>query len=232
MYDRAKSILLFFIAVIMSWFVIASIDYYKNVGSAVKSTSESDTIKEKQIENKATDNKATSAKTTSSTQMLNTSRTRVASTTTMTTTTKTTTTTTKKKSTTTKKKETTTTKSKSVFYLSDKERRVVECIVMGEAGGESYKGQVLVAQCILNACLKDNTQPSKVRTKYQYSGWNKNPSKSVKKAVSAVFDNGYKITNEPILYFYSPKYCKSSWHESQCFVIECGGHRFFKEKNL
>lgn len=120
---------------------------------------------------------------------------------------------------------------KPTFYLSNYERQVVECIVMGESGGESYNGQVLVAQCILNACLKDGIQPSRVRTKYQYSGWNSNPSDSVKEAVSAVFDDGYKVTNEPILYFYSPKYCTSSWHESQRFVIEVGGHRFFAERS-
>ena len=94
---------------------------------------------------------------------------------------------------------------------------------------EPYDGQVAVAECILNACLKDGLQPSEVRTKYKYSGWNDEPSESVKKAVSAVFDDGYKITDEFILYFYAPKYTTSKWHESQDFVMEIGGHRFFAE---
>lgn len=115
------------------------------------------------------------------------------------------------------------------FALSDYERRVAECMVMGESGGESYEGQVLVAQCILNACLKDGILPSKVRVKYQYSGWDENPTKSVRDAVSAVFDDGYQITDEPILYFYAPKRCKSGWHETQRFITEVGGHRFFAE---
>lgn len=119
-----------------------------------------------------------------------------------------------------------------IFNLTDYERWVVECMVMGESGGESYEGQVLVAQCILNACLKDNIQPSKVKTTYKYSGWKENPTKSVKKAVSAVFDLGEKIVDEPILYFYAPLLCQSKWHETQVFVIEFGGHRFFKEKDL
>lgn len=117
----------------------------------------------------------------------------------------------------------------SVFSLSDYERRIVECIVMGEAGGESYEGQVLVAQCIFNACNKDGLQPSDVLNKYQYSGWHNNPSQTVKNAVSAVFDEGYKATNEYILYFYAPKHCTSEWHESQKFVCEIGGHRFFAQ---
>lgn len=122
-------------------------------------------------------------------------------------------------------------KDESIFHLIDYERWVVECIVMGESGGEPYEGQMLVAQCILNACLKDDLNPSEVRKKYKYSGWNENPTKSVKQAVSAVFDLEEKIVDEPILYFYAPSLCKSKWHETQIFVIECGGHRFFKERN-
>lgn len=37
------------------------------------------------------------------------------------------------------------------FYLSASERDTVERVVMAESGGESFEGQMLVAQCILNA---------------------------------------------------------------------------------
>lgn len=115
-----------------------------------------------------------------------------------------------------------------VFYeLSDHERWVVEAMVMGEAEGESYTGKLLVAQCILNAALKDDIPPSEVRIRYKYSGWNENPSEDVKNAVSEVFDYGYKVTEEPILYFYAPKWCTSAWHETQRHVITEGGHKFF-----
>ena len=72
-------------------------------------------------------------------------------------------------------------------------------------------------------------QPSEVRIEYKYSGWNENPTESVKEAVAAVFDRGETVVDDPILYFYAPKYTESRWHESQDFVIEVGGHRFFKE---
>jgi spore germination cell wall hydrolase CwlJ-like protein len=150
-------------------------------------------------------------------------------TTTATTTITTTTTTT---STTTPTTVTTSTKPTEVepaFRLSDKERRIVECVVMGEASGESFRGQMLVAQCLLNACLKDGLQPSESRVKYKYSGWDNNPSESVKEAVSAVFDDGLEITDEPILYFYAPKHCNGKWHETQVHVITVGNHKFFKE---
>lgn len=115
------------------------------------------------------------------------------------------------------------------YELTEEERQVVENIVMGEAGAEPYDGQMLVAQCILNACERDNLLPSEVRMEYKYSGWNENPTDSVKLAVKEVFDNGVKAIDEPILYFYAPAICNSSWHESQVFVVEVGGHRFFKE---
>lgn len=113
------------------------------------------------------------------------------------------------------------------FYLTEEERRIVECVVMGEAGAESYEGQVLVAQCILNACLLEGWQPSQVRVNYRYAGWHDEPSQSVKDAVGAVFDHGFEIVSEPIVYFYAPKLCQSQWHESQTWVITEGGHKFF-----
>ena len=115
------------------------------------------------------------------------------------------------------------------YELSDYERFVVEAMVMGEAEGESYTGKLLVAQCILNAAIKDNIPPSVVRTKYKYSGWNENPSDDVKNAVSEVFDYGYKVTEEPILYFYAPRWCTSAWHETQRHIITEGGHKFFAQ---
>lgn len=121
------------------------------------------------------------------------------------------------------------TKPEPFYELSDEQRRIVENIVMGESGSESYLGQRLVALCIVNACLKDNILPSEVRVKYQYAGWNENPTDSVKKAVSSVFDDGDLPSDEQILYFYAPKWCKSAWHETQRYIMTEGGHKFFAE---
>lgn len=114
--------------------------------------------------------------------------------------------------------------------ITKKERKIIECIVMGEAGNESYEGQMLVAQCIKNACDKDNLSPSEVRVKYQYSGWDDNPTQKVKNVVEDVFIDNKKITEEKILYFYAPAYCYSEWHESQRYILTEGGHRFFADK--
>ena len=129
----------------------------------------------------------------------------------------------------------------SVFELSDYERWVVCCMVAGEAAGESYEGQWAVAQCIYQACINDNLQPSEVKIQYQYSGWNEtlefdNPElwAQIEEIASLVFDYGEMYVEDEILWFYAPRWMKngvSEWHESQRFVIEIGGHRFFAPWN-
>ena len=115
------------------------------------------------------------------------------------------------------------------FYLSDYERAELESLVMAESGAESYEGQMGVAQCILNACEKENKQPSEIAIMYRYTKHRPAPNESVKEAVCAVFDRGEVITDAKILYFYAPALVYSAWHESQTYVLTVGGHKFFAE---
>jgi hypothetical protein len=113
------------------------------------------------------------------------------------------------------------------YNLTDAERDLVERVVMAESGGESYKGQMLVCQCILNACEIDGIRPAEAIKKYAYAKARPKPTDSVKRAVSAVFDKGETVTDEAIVYFYAPAVVRSEFHERQIFCIEEGGHRFF-----
>ena len=113
------------------------------------------------------------------------------------------------------------------YPLTNEERNLVESVVMAEAGAEDYDGQRLVAQCILNACMLEEKRPDEIVIDYQYTKNRPEPSESVKEAVAAVFDNYDVVTEENILIFYAPRWCTSEWHESQQFVLEHGGHRFF-----
>ena len=117
------------------------------------------------------------------------------------------------------------------YTLTDAERDVVERVVMAEAGGESFEGQMLVAQCILNAAEKRGVDPSEAVVLYSYTKSRPDPTQRVKDAVAAVFDRGETVVDEPILYFYNPALVTSDFHESQIFVIEEGGHRFFAERS-
>lgn len=116
-------------------------------------------------------------------------------------------------------------------YLSASERDTVERVVMAESGGESFEGQMLVAQCILNAAEKEGVQPSEAVVIYSYTSNRPDPTQSVKDAVAAVFDRGEVAIDAPVMYFYNPALVTSDWHESQIFVAEVGGHRFFAERS-
>lgn len=116
------------------------------------------------------------------------------------------------------------------YALTDAERDIVERVVMAEAGGEGYDGQRLVAQCILNTAEAMDMRPNEVVTApNQYAAPAEHASEMVMDAVSAVFDDGDMVTDEPIRWFYAPKYVYSAWHESKEFVLEHRAHRFFKE---
>ena len=117
------------------------------------------------------------------------------------------------------------------FYLSTSERDTVERVVMAEAGGESFEGQMLVAQCILNAAEKEGVQPSEAVVIYSYTSSRPDPTQRVKDAVAAVFDRGEVAIDAPVMYFYNPALVTSDWHERQIFVAEDGGHRFFAERS-
>ena len=125
---------------------------------------------------------------------------------------------------------TTTEPAPALYYpLTDEERDTVERVVMAEAGGESYEGQMAVAQCILNASTLHDLRPDETVEEFKYTGWRPEPTEEVKQAVAAVFDDGATVFDRDVLYFYAPAICRSTWHEAQDYVTTIGGHRFFKE---
>lgn len=117
------------------------------------------------------------------------------------------------------------------YPLTDYERSIVEAVVAAEARGEDFDGQCLIAQCILNTAEARGIRPNAVvLERGQYAAPQYKYGYLVSDAVSAVFDHGYQVTTEPIRYFYAFRYCTSTWHENKLeFVLEHGGHRFFKE---
>ena len=118
--------------------------------------------------------------------------------------------------------------------LTDEDKYILTCVVAGESGNQSFDGKAAVAQCLFNAMKKDNLTVDEVVDIYQYSGWNEelqysNPKawEDCKLAVDAVFDVGFKLTDENILWFYNPNIFYSSFHESQKYIMTIGAHKFF-----
>ena len=115
------------------------------------------------------------------------------------------------------------------YDITQEDKITLERIVEGEAGWESFEGKCWVATCLRNAMEKDGLTAEQVRVSYQYSGWKENVSEETERAVAEVFERGNN-THDSVLWFYAPKWCNSEWHESQRFVAEIGGHRFFAPK--
>lgn len=124
--------------------------------------------------------------------------------------------------------------SKGAFYpISYNEYTELCKVVMAESGGESFKGQMAVAQCILNTSMIEHIRPVEVVKTHGYTKWRPEPSESVKKAVIAVFTDGVTVLDSRVTIFYSPKNVKngySKYHESQIYSCAIGGHKFFIER--
>ena len=113
--------------------------------------------------------------------------------------------------------------------LDAEDRDLLERLVMGEAGAEGFEGAALVAQAIRDTMVyKGFDTVAEVRSALKYSGSiKKEPNQNVLDAVSYIFDDGGCAVKHRIYYFYAYKWSKSKWHETQNFIIQYGGHRFF-----
>ena len=114
--------------------------------------------------------------------------------------------------------------------LSSYDREKLERLVMGEAGSMGYAGAALVAQSIRDAMNQLNTASiDTIISEYQYYGSIKiKPNKTVKDAVSYIFDQNGSAVQHRILFFYTGS---SSWHETQQFILCYGKVKFFDSWN-
>ena len=122
--------------------------------------------------------------------------------------------------------------------ITDSEYNTICCVVMREAGAGSFDGCAAVAQCILDGMLYEGKSATYVLNNYGYypekavsRAQRIPPNETVKKAVTAVFYNGYRVTSEPIIVYYSPANMPnnwSNWHEQQVYVCSYDGNKFFK----
>lgn len=119
--------------------------------------------------------------------------------------------------------------STSTVTLSAEDRALLEKLVMGEAGGSGYVGCALVAQTIKDTMIYEGTTSvSYIINKYAYTGSTKTqPDQNVKDAVSYIFDSNGSAVQHRLIYFYQSSYCTSKWHETQNFVVNYNGVKFF-----
>lgn len=119
----------------------------------------------------------------------------------------------------------------SKYKLNDTERDLVERVVMSEVSGKSYEDALAVAQAIYDRSVDwKQTVTETIYAPYQFAGPTKRytPTATVKKAVSDVFDKGYKLTKEHLYYYYATRSATpTSFHETQRCLVETKLHRYF-----
>jgi hypothetical protein len=89
-----------------------------------------------------------------------------------------------------------------------------------------------VTQCLFNACEKDGWvhTPKEMMIRYRWTGPASWISEEAERAYDEIFCSGVTYTAfGDATVFYAPAYCESAYHESQRFVCEAGGVRFFEE---
>lgn len=115
-------------------------------------------------------------------------------------------------------------------YLTAKELELVERIVEAECGNQPYVGQLAVAQCILDRMTTFGESVVDVVTApLQFARpTDREVSGSVESAVYAVFHDGVRVSNEPILFFYSTAGgFVSEGHEKRNYLVTIEDHKFF-----
>lgn len=114
------------------------------------------------------------------------------------------------------------------YNLTSDERKLVECIVMCEAGGEGVKGQMMVAQSIRDGMARYDLTVSEYLDVYSVAMTDYcNVTNEVSNSVFRVFDRGERVTEQHTDLWYNPTLVQSSWHEEQQYVTTVGSHRFF-----
>lgn len=116
----------------------------------------------------------------------------------------------------------------SAIQLSNDERELAAKIVMREFGYGGYTACCIQAQALRDAVIYRGSSVEEVYHAYQYDvyGLTYTPNQNCYDAVDYIFGGGLAVPHR-ILFMYCPAYSTSSWHESQVFVIEYNGVRFF-----
>ena len=87
-----------------------------------------------------------------------------------------------------------------------------------------------VVQCLYNSCEYEEWRytPYELLFEYGYTVPADFISETVRDAYDGIFMSGYVCEAVgDAMYFYAPAHCSSRWHESQRFIAEINGVRFF-----
>lgn len=109
------------------------------------------------------------------------------------------------------------------FSLSDSERYLVSCVVMGEFGGGGFTGCALIAQAIRDSMAEYGYSATSAISNMGYYGYNSNPNSNSYEAVDWIFD-GNAVVQHRILYMNNSP---GGWHGAQKYILDYQGVWFF-----
>lgn len=127
--------------------------------------------------------------------------------------------------------------SRGGYSVTNRELDLLERVVMAEAGGEPYEGQIAVVNVIMNRVASKsypNTVSGVIFQKGQFTPaingriWKMKPSESVKKAVREAL-GGKRVVEKDVLYFLNPDIATDhTIPRTKKFVKRIGRHAFYK----
>ena len=114
------------------------------------------------------------------------------------------------------------------IYLTDDDRYLIAKTVMREFGDGGYDACCLQAQAFRDAMVFSQASAEYTYQYFQYDAYPlvEEPSSECYEAVDFIFGGNMAVPHR-VLYMYAPEYVTSKWHESQTFVVEYNGIRFF-----
>lgn len=114
------------------------------------------------------------------------------------------------------------------IFLTDDDRELIAKTVMREFGDGGYTACCLQAQAFRDAMVYSHASAEYTYQYFQYDAYPlvEVPSSECYAAVDFIFGGNMAVPHR-VLCMYSPEYVYSAWHESQTFVVEYNGIRFF-----
>lgn len=116
-----------------------------------------------------------------------------------------------------------------VIHLQDDDRVLAAKIIMNEFGDGGFEACCLQAQALRDAMIYSRSSLEQIYHFFQYDKYPllKIPNQDCYNAIDYIFESGELAVPHRVLVMYNPQHTKSDWHESQNFVIEYQGVRYF-----
>ena len=114
------------------------------------------------------------------------------------------------------------------IFLTDDDRELIATVVMHEFGAGGYIACCIQAQAFRDAMIFGQASAQSTYHFFQYDTYplTQTPNQDCYDAVDYIFAGNMAVPHR-ILVMYTPQYVVSDWHESQTFVLEYGGVRYF-----